>query len=814
MNKNGKIILTTLSLLLGSAAMVGCGPKEEEPVVVEFSNITLSDSTVEVNFGGEKQLSATVTANVETYSEVVAWTSSNPAVATVSSTGKVTAVAAGTTVITAKIGDVTAICNVTVLEKVPVYTFVGLTPKESFTISKTNKGTQTNKEEEFVEKGKTHVVGTENAISVLPDLKLMDVETFTDYSNGTGSIAKWDKDFIYTVKKVEGTTKVDPAQGDFEVTDNRAGKVKFNESAIGNTYEIKVTAGGLTPAQADRANASVTYEVSVVKGYNVYTAKELSYADQRASGEESRESHGGDINFLANWAEFKTANGLDPDYHPECLVFQDNINITVNDIPSGFFYSAEDLKNSNDDKSIGSLKDSVDIYKYLGKTAATPEGSIENTLKVYGNYFTMDCSSIPLIKRDSGSKTEVGRVISHGALFRIGNGSMDLQDLKIKGNGKRAINEEDRVYGGGLIIFKESTKTKLVSTTNLISRQCFITYFGELPNEENPYIPEFEIRKCKSFDNYNSFIYNWGGVCKAYDSIFGMCGGPVIIADHADFSGDPETNNADQLTYQIHGKAPESVFYDCTFDNYVAGTEAWFAQMGATGLVPQIKSMGDLMAPYGMTYVTNKNKVASLSSAQDTVTMFNLIALNKVNGPSLSDVQKPACGEVKIVETGKSESVYNYARPNVARVDGAKEIMTELMRVKNLAPADQAAAVPGLVALATKYNVSFSPDYSDLTANLQAYCETVGKEEFTKIGVIRANGGQIPVFQAGNAFTAFDGQPSHGLQDISNVPTWTTGSPNFSTITPSHDFVTSKPTTVALYYSGMLMVFGVSYFQK
>ena len=119
MNKKGKVFLTTLSLLLGTGTLVGCGDTPDTPVDVVFDKIELDNTTVTINFGGEKTLVATVSANVDTYSDVVTWTSSVPTVATVDATGKVTAVAAGTTVITASIGSVSVTCTVTVLEKVP-----------------------------------------------------------------------------------------------------------------------------------------------------------------------------------------------------------------------------------------------------------------------------------------------------------------------------------------------------------------------------------------------------------------------------------------------------------------------------------------------------------------------------------------------------------------------------------------------------------------------------------------------------------------------------------------------------------------------
>ena len=58
------------------------------------------------------------------------WTSDKPAVATVDATGKVTAVAGGEATITAKAGDKTATCKVTVKANVVAVTSVTLDKTE------------------------------------------------------------------------------------------------------------------------------------------------------------------------------------------------------------------------------------------------------------------------------------------------------------------------------------------------------------------------------------------------------------------------------------------------------------------------------------------------------------------------------------------------------------------------------------------------------------------------------------------------------------------------------------------------------------
>jgi hypothetical protein len=81
-------------------------------VRVPCTGITLSDSTATINGANYHVLTATVSPSDTT--DRVVWKSSNTSVATVSG-GVVTAVANGTTVITATCGDKIATCNITVV---------------------------------------------------------------------------------------------------------------------------------------------------------------------------------------------------------------------------------------------------------------------------------------------------------------------------------------------------------------------------------------------------------------------------------------------------------------------------------------------------------------------------------------------------------------------------------------------------------------------------------------------------------------------------------------------------------------------------
>lgn len=77
------------------------------------TGITLDKPTMEMGVGNTGQLTATLAPDDAT-DKTVTWSSDKPAIASVDATGKVTAVAVGTATITAKAGDKTATCTVTV----------------------------------------------------------------------------------------------------------------------------------------------------------------------------------------------------------------------------------------------------------------------------------------------------------------------------------------------------------------------------------------------------------------------------------------------------------------------------------------------------------------------------------------------------------------------------------------------------------------------------------------------------------------------------------------------------------------------------
>ena len=91
---------------------------EDVPPVVEVESITLNKTELTLDIGGSETLNATVLPDTAT-DKTVTWESSNKEVATVED-GVVTAVGAGQAIITAKAGEQTATCVVTVNEPATV----------------------------------------------------------------------------------------------------------------------------------------------------------------------------------------------------------------------------------------------------------------------------------------------------------------------------------------------------------------------------------------------------------------------------------------------------------------------------------------------------------------------------------------------------------------------------------------------------------------------------------------------------------------------------------------------------------------------
>lgn len=106
--------------LLAVSCVKPVGPIEQEPAVIAVSSVSLSQDSADMLIGETVQLKATVLPSDATDKEVT-WASSKQSVATVSGNGLITAVAEGSSTITASAGGKSATCQVTVSKRtIPV----------------------------------------------------------------------------------------------------------------------------------------------------------------------------------------------------------------------------------------------------------------------------------------------------------------------------------------------------------------------------------------------------------------------------------------------------------------------------------------------------------------------------------------------------------------------------------------------------------------------------------------------------------------------------------------------------------------------
>ena len=112
MKRNVLFCLLSLTIALNFTA---CSSDDDNPTV-EVIDISLDETTLLLAIGDEYTLTATVLPDNAT-DKTITWTSSNPAVASVVG-GKINAVSAGTTTITAQVGDKIATCEVRVAKGV------------------------------------------------------------------------------------------------------------------------------------------------------------------------------------------------------------------------------------------------------------------------------------------------------------------------------------------------------------------------------------------------------------------------------------------------------------------------------------------------------------------------------------------------------------------------------------------------------------------------------------------------------------------------------------------------------------------------
>lgn len=493
---------------------------------------------------------------------------------------------------------------------------VGVTLPSNILLFNNNKKPQENKKTEFMDLTQNYLVGDDNSWNALPEV------SFVKYDPITGDITpitveKWNYEItIYQSIGVGEYEVVEEESPLIESIDYQNCNIDFSEEAINKGFKVVITPEGLTENQLpDKDDYTVSFTFDVVDGFNINSPKELAYLDNGKNPETSEA-----------WSNFKEANGLQLDYYPNNFILHKNIFLTKDDVPAEFFYSETEVNKSDSDyaRVVGSMKDGLEFYE---------RNLLESEeVHLFGNYFTIDTSNFKEVVRENGMITAEGRVISHTSLIKFSgasSGCASIENLNVVGNAPRV---ENAIKAGGQIFVK--VQGPEFTAYNNITACLFITYFPELT------FTKFLMEKCKAYDAFNSFVYNWGSnlVYINQCEMIGA-GGPVIIQDHVRPTSPTDSHIAE--TYITNSK----------LESYVTGTEGWFDIVGASALVPSIKGLDALFNPFSRSFLKK--------SSDGTLTYMNAICVNK-SGSAQGVTSEKVEGTLKIDES----SAFDFGKTN------------------------------------------------------------------------------------------------------------------------------------------------------
>ena len=614
---NGKVVAVSVGTATITASYSGKTANCEVVVSPEDAKIVTSVTITPASLTLDtvSKTSATLTPTVEAdegADTTVTWASSDTSVVTVSKSSgtkdeaiTVAVVGKGTATITATAGSQTANCAVTVQGIDDLYYLSGV--QENANVGKFHTNAL-DSEDEF--RGATSNilnVGDDNPVQLKPVLKVRDEETDEVVSQDV-----WEFDYKYEALEWNGEA-YGALSGEYFAFDAQACTFDFNETSIGKQFKITVIPGGLDEEDSADPEYRVSVELKVNNGYNVYSAKELAFANDINFLKDDRQGNDdvvADINQA--WKDFRTANGLSVDYVAPAVFLQADMKITKDVLPAEFFFT--EAESAGHPEWVGKMKDATDVYCHYAM------GGFEFN----GNYFHIDTSELPLCVDNLHYDDNVSHSTLFKTVLREVSEASEYRDVHFKnctyyGNSPRGNNAEDAM---GMIFFKINNTfytewtddMSVVHENNLVIRGIFenfnvtracISFFGEVGRNE------LVIKDCEVSEGYSNGMYLWNnGNVQFINSKMANFGGPVIITD-GDGNDDGRMN-----TYKgFHITADDATI----FDNKVTGSEPWF--VNTLGGLPASK-MTDIKSFNGIVQGVSGGTKTFVSGANEEMNMI------------------------------------------------------------------------------------------------------------------------------------------------------------------------------------------------
>lgn len=419
----------------------------------------------------------------------------------------------------------------------------------------------------------------------------------------------------------EWSVKENGAEVSTELYTVNGTSIDFTEEAVGRTFELSIKPlgfEGVTPK---------TLTVKVEDGWNMYNALDLGLLNinnglNNVSEYEyfydanSNDSHGAHKQFYnketgeygygdysAFWTNFLTAKGYDlTDFTKINGAFvHGNIAVTEADIPSEFFITAAE---SPDGFATGRFRDGAAVYYIV----TTPEKGFTFN----GNYFKIDASAIRGCRSQMGNNDKGNFEVylegenapygSKAVLFcpvgkygdrqNVAVSNINFKNVDTKGNtgadtSGEAKKDIDKVTG---LIFIKARGTSMNFMNNIV-KEYFIGIFPEKTSTTGDYKNATLITDSKVYDCFQTAIFTYNAIADVRTSEFKRFGGPATMVDQSWTKND--LNPASMVKFDN----------DTVVENFVNGTEAWFALQGATEIATNIISLYSGYETYGKTIV-------------------------------------------------------------------------------------------------------------------------------------------------------------------------------------------------------------------
>ncbi len=368
----------TIFLLITLPLLFACTQKEQE---VRVESVSINQSSVELEIGKTIQLNATVSPSTATRRDVT-WSSSKSSVASVSSSGLVTAVSEGTTTITASADGKKGECAVTV--------FKGFVAVSEVKLGKTKV---------------TLYVGEEETLtaSVLPDNATDRTITWTSSDK---SIASVESGKVKAVKKGEATITAKAGDKTAEakiVVLAPVSGITLNKNRldmiIGETETLTAT---ITPADAD-PKEPITWTTSdetiaTVDGGKVTAVKE-------GEATVTATSDGKSATCIVK-VDYIHVSEISLDITEKTLYAGETLKLTATVSPENSTYKTVEWTSS--DKSVA-------IVDAEGKVDAIGKGTTTITAKADGKEATCKMTVLAPVKGVSISKTALSLLVGESA---------------------------------------------------------------------------------------------------------------------------------------------------------------------------------------------------------------------------------------------------------------------------------------------------------------------------------------------------------------------------------------------------------------